>query len=164
MQKIGLISDTHGSLHPKIASFLKDCNQIWHAGDIGSMDVAEQLRKIAPLKAVHGNIDGQGLRMIFPEHQVFMCEEVKVYMTHIGGYPGKYEPKALKRIQKEKPRIFISGHSHILKVINDHAHNLLHMNPGAAGNFGYHQKRTAIRFEIDGNNIRELEVLEVPRR
>ncbi len=164
MQKIGLISDTHGSLPEKLGGFLEHCDQIWHAGDIGSMDVAEKLRAMAPLIAVYGNIDGQGIRMIFPEHQLFMCEGVKVYMTHIGGYPGRYDPRAIAYIQKEQPKLFISGHSHILKVINDPKRKLLHMNPGAAGNYGFHNVLTALRFEIDGSNIREMEVFEAPRR
>jgi hypothetical protein len=163
MTRIGLLSDTHGSIPVKLFEFFKDCDQIWHVGDIGNVQVIEQLEKFKPLTAVHGNIDGAEVRIICPEFQSFSVENVKVLMTHIGGYPGRYESKAFARIRKEKPGLFISGHSHILKVIYDQKHNLLHINPGASGKFGLHQKITMVRFAVDGDEIKDLEVFEKER-
>jgi putative phosphoesterase len=162
--RIGLISDTHGFLHPSVSGFFKDCDEIWHAGDIGTPEVAEKLGELKPLRAVFGNIDGADLRIAFPEVQIFRCEEVKVLMMHIGGYPGRYTPAARKLIESEKPELFISGHSHILKVMPDKKHKLLHINPGAAGRQGLHQSVTLIRFTIEGKEIRDLEVYDQPRR
>ncbi|MEI6696006.1 MAG: metallophosphoesterase family protein [Bacteroidota bacterium] len=163
MTKIGLLSDTHTYLHPKIFEFFKDCHQIWHAGDIGNLSTATQLNEFKPLTAVYGNIDDHVLRSIYPENQLFICEEVKVYMTHIGGYPGKYSFQVKQRIQQEKPDLFISGHSHILKVMYDQKNNLLHMNPGAAGKSGFHQIITLLRFQIEGKNIKDLEIMELDK-
>ena len=163
MKKIGLLSDTHGFLHTKVFESFSSCDQIWHAGDIGSREVVNNLMDFKPLKAVYGNIDGQGIRNNWPETEVFMCEGVKVVMVHIGGYPGRYEKDARALIEKEKPGIFISGHSHILKVMYDKKYNLLHINPGAAGMLGLHLKITMVRFVIDGKEIRDLEVIELPR-
>jgi putative phosphoesterase len=163
MQRIGLLSDTHGSVQPRVMDFFSNCHEIWHAGDIGNMETADKLAAVTTLKAVYGNIDGADLRLRFPKYQVFMCEQVKVMMTHIGGYPGKYEKEARLRIEAEKPGIFICGHSHILKVMYDKKHELLHINPGAAGNSGFHHVITCIRFVIDGKDIRELEVFEKQR-
>ena len=163
MQKIGLLSDTHGSINPRILDFFAACDEIWHAGDIGNMETAEKLSDFKPLKAVYGNIDGQEIRNSYPKYQVFNCELVKVLMTHIGGYPGHYEKEARQLIVSEKPGIFISGHSHILKVMYDKKHELLHINPGAAGNSGFHNVITCVRFIIDGKDIRDLEVFEKER-
>lgn len=163
MIRIGLISDTHNYLHPKILNFLNECDEIWHAGDIGSLETANELEKLKPFKAVYGNIDGQALRLSYPEIKIFTCENVKVLMIHIGGYPGRYEKKALEVIQTQKPKLFISGHSHILKVIYDKKNELLHINPGSAGKYGLHNVITAIRFVIDSIEIKELEIIEVDK-
>ncbi|MEJ2595335.1 MAG: metallophosphoesterase family protein [bacterium] len=163
MKKIGLLSDTHGFLHPAVSDFFKDCDEIWHAGDIGTLEVARQLSDMKPLRAVHGNIDGGQLRIQFREAEQFLCEQARVLILHIGGYPGKYSPKALKLIREFQPSLFISGHSHILKVMYDEKHNLLHINPGAAGKSGLHQSTTMVRFIIDGERIRDLEVYDQPR-
>lgn len=163
MKKIGLISDTHGALSLRIVRFLKEVDEIWHAGDIGSEEIADELTQLKPFRAVYGNIDGHVLRRMFPENLRFFCEEVDVLMTHIGGYPGRYEPRIRKEIYSQPPTLFISGHSHILKVIHDKKINCLHINPGAAGNKGFHKVCTAVRFIIDGKNIKDLEVLEFER-
>jgi hypothetical protein len=163
LKRIGLISDTHGYLHPRVSVFFKDCDEIWHAGDIGNIDTADKLSKIKPLKAVFGNIDGQDVRKAYGEIEVFQCEKVKVAMIHIGGYPGKYTATAKELIRKEEPGLFISGHSHILKVMYDEKNSLLHINPGAAGKQGLHKKITMVRFIIDEDNIRDLELFEASR-
>jgi putative phosphoesterase len=163
MTKIGLLSDTHGSLPTKTFEFFKECHQVWHAGDFGNITVLEQLEKFRPLVAVHGNIDNTEIRAIYPEFQVVMVEKVRVLMTHIGGYPGRYFPRALEAIQREMPDLFISGHSHILKVMFDKKYNLLHINPGAAGKSGLHKKITMARFVIDGDQIKDLEIFEQER-
>ena len=163
MKRIGLLSDTHGSLPVKTAEFFASCDEIWHAGDIGDLKTAKTLEGIKPLRAVYGNIDGADLRSYYPEFQVFECEKVKVVILHIGGYPGRYTPLARKLIQSHRPAMFISGHSHILKVIYDKKNQLLHINPGGAGKQGFHQVITLIRFVIDGENIKDLEILEVKR-
>ena len=160
MTKIGLLSDTHNWLNPKVIKHFEGVDQIWHAGDIGSYQIIEQLENIAPVKAVYGNIDGAELRRIFPEVMEFKTEGVSVLMTHIGGYPGKYAPIVKQRVYSNPPKLFICGHSHILKVINDKTLNLLHMNPGAAGKYGFHAVSTILRFVIDGEQIRDLEVIE----
>ena len=164
MKKIGLLSDTHGWLNPAVFEFFKDCDEIWHVGDIGGADVADTLSSFKPLRAVYGNIDDQKIRLMFPKINIFTVENVKVMMTHIGGYPNHYEPGIKELIIKEKPNIFISGHSHILKVMNDHSLNLLHINPGAAGNSGFHRIITMVRFQIDGNRIEKMEVYEKARK
>lgn len=164
MKRIGLLSDTHGFIHPKLFSFFSDCNEIWHAGDIGDIETADKIAHFKPLRAVFGNIDGGLTRQSFKETEVFYCEEVKVMMTHIGGYPGRYEKGIRESIKAIKPKIFISGHSHILKVVNDAKNNLLHINPGAAGKSGFHKKITFIRFVIDGDRIQDLEVFEADRQ
>ncbi|MEI7594179.1 MAG: metallophosphoesterase family protein [Bacteroidota bacterium] len=160
MIKIGLLSDTHNFVLPQAADFFSSCNEIWHAGDIGNYEVIQKLREIKPVKAVYGNIDGQDIRCEFPEFQCFKAEDITVLMIHIGGYPGKYDKYAYSLIQKYQPTIFISGHSHILKVINDPKNNLLHINPGAAGKYGFQQKKTMIRFNIDKAKISDLEVFD----
>ena len=163
MKKIGLLSDTHGWLNPAVFDFFKDCDEIWHVGDIGSTDVADSLSAFKPLRAVYGNIDDQKIRLMFPKINIFTIENVKVMMIHIGGYPSHYEPGIKALIIKEKPNIFISGHSHILKVMNDHELNLLHINPGAAGNTGFHKVITMLRFQIDGSDIKNMELYEKKR-
>lgn len=170
MKKIGLISDTHGYLDPKILDHFKNCDEIWHAGDFGSIAIADQLRQgstedgPAILKGVYGNIDGNDIRSVYPEQLVFMCEEVKVMMRHIGGAPPNYNPETKKELLLHHPMLFISGHSHILKVMFDDKNNCLHMNPGAAGKQGWHKIRTIIRFVIDGTNMKDCEVIELGPR
>jgi hypothetical protein len=163
MKLIGLISDTHGFLDSRFIYHLKNCDEIWHAGDIGSQEVAEKLKGIAPLKAVFGNIDSHKIRLEFPENLRFMCEQIDVFITHIGGYPGRYDKRVKKVLQSKPPTLFICGHSHILKVMNDKKLGILHMNPGAAGNSGLHKVKTILRFKIDGENISDLEVVELKR-
>jgi putative phosphoesterase len=163
MIRIGLLSDTHGYLHPRVFDFFSSCHEIWHAGDIGSAETAQRLIEFKSLKAVHGNIDGTEVRTMFRERLLFMCEEVKVLLIHIGGYPGRYEKGVLEYIRQEKPGLFISGHSHILKVMFDKQNQLLHMNPGAAGKSGLHQVITLLRFVIDGAEIKDLEICEISR-
>tara|TARA_B110000438_G_C15699521_1_gene600401 strand:+ start:591 stop:1085 length:495 start_codon:yes stop_codon:yes gene_type:complete len=163
MKLIGLISDTHGFLDSRFAVHLKECDEIWHAGDIGSMEVAKKLKEIAPLKAVFGNIDNHKIRLEFAENLRFMCEKIDVFITHIGGYPGRYDKKVKKKLKTNPPTLFICGHSHILKVMNDKKLEILHMNPGAAGNSGLHKVKTMLRFKIDGENISDLEVIELKR-
>ena len=163
MKLIGLISDTHGFLDSRFIYHLKNCDEIWHAGDIGSQEVAEKLKETAPLKAVFGNIDSHKIRLEFPENLRFMCEQVDVFITHIGGYPGRYDKRVREQLQSKPPTLFICGHSHILKVMNDKKLGILHMNPGAAGNSGLHKVKTMLRFKIDGKNISYLEVVELER-
>ena len=166
MKRIGLISDTHGFLDEAVFRHFKDCHEIWHAGDFGTAAIAEQLKEKTglPLRGVYGNIDGTDVRSVYPETLVWNCEEVTVYMTHIGGYPGRYTPGIKQELQNSGARLFICGHSHILKVIYDEKIGCLHMNPGAAGNQGWHKVRTLIRFTIDGANIRDAEVIELGMR
>lgn len=163
MKTIGLISDTHSYLHPSVTNFLTQCNEIWHAGDIGDIETAKSLASIKPFKAVYGNIDGQDIRSFYPLYQDFMCEGVRVLIIHIGGYPGRYSKEARQLISELRPKLFICGHSHILKVIPDKKYDLLHLNPGAAGKSGFHKVITAMKFIIDGTDIRDLEILEIER-
>lgn len=161
--KIGCLSDTHGFYDQRLDDFLGWCDEIWHAGDIGSIQVAGKLEAIAPLRAVHGNIDGQEIRNIYPAHQRFICGGIDVWITHIGGYPGKYDPAVRGLINSSPPGLFIAGHSHILKVMRDKKRGLLHINPGAAGRIGLHTVQTAIRFVISEGVVTSLEVIELPR-
>ena len=163
MTKIGLLSDTHGLIHERIFSFFKDVDEIWHAGDFGNLETADQLAAFKPLRGVYGNIDGHEVRTVHPLHQRFMCENVDVWMTHIGGYPGRYERYVKPEIYTNSPNLFISGHSHILKVMFDKKLNFLHINPGAAGAHGFHKFRTAIRFVIDRSDIKDLEIWQIKR-
>jgi len=163
MKRIGLISDTHGSIHPRVFSFFKDCDEIWHAGDIGNIEVLDRLKEFKPVRAVYGNIDGGNLRISCKEYELFTIESVRVIIMHIGGYPGRYSALGKKLIIEHKPKLFISGHSHILKVIPDNKNKLLHINPGAAGNSGQHQVITFVRFIVDTGKVIELEIFEVPR-
>jgi len=158
---IGLISDTHHYLDEVVFEHFKNCDEIWHGGDFGTMVVAEKLQAFKPLKGVYGNIDGPDVRAIYPEQLIFNCEGIKVMMRHIGGYPPKYNPATKKEIESHQPQLFISGHSHILKVMYDEKLNCLHMNPGAAGKQGWHKVRTLIRFVIDGKEMKNCEVIEL---
>lgn len=142
--------------------FFEHCDEIWHVGDIGSIEVLEKLQKFLPTRAVFGNIDGQEIRTLLPLEQSFTIEGIPVFMTHIGGYPGKYAPGVIQKLRTKRPKVFISGHSHILKVMYDKKLNLLHINPGAAGKQGFHQVRTLVRFVIDGSEIKDLEIKEIP--
>ncbi|WP_313191306.1 metallophosphoesterase family protein [Sphingobacterium sp.] len=162
--KIGLLSDTHGYLDDAVLKHFEKCDEIWHAGDFGSMEIIEKLEAFKPLRGVYGNIDDKDIRLKFPEHLRFHCEQVDVWMTHIGGYPGKYSPLVKPEILNNPPKLFITGHSHILKVQFDPKLQLLHLNPGAAGKQGWHQIRTAMRFEINGDKIENLEVIELGSR
>jgi uncharacterized protein len=164
MTRIGLISDTHGYLDDQVFKYFEACDEIWHAGDFGSIELAKKLAAFKPLKGVYGNIDGQDVRAVYPEDLAFTCEKVKVLITHIGGYPPKYNPHSMPLIRKHKPQLFICGHSHILKVIYDDALKCLHMNPGAAGREGWHEMKTLLRFVVDGNDIRNCEIIKLGKR
>lgn len=164
MKKILLISDTHGHLDQKIQKYINGVDQVWHAGDIGTTNVTDSISGFKPLKAVYGNIDGHLLRSQFPENQIFICEGVKVLMTHIGGYPGRYNPRVRKLILEHKPQLYICGHSHILKVMHDRRNGLLHMNPGACGIQGFHKFRTLLRFELNQRKIENVEAIELGMR
>jgi len=164
VKSIGLLSDTHSFLDPRIAEYFSACDEIWHAGDIGSIRVAEQLSRFKTFRAVHGNIDGQDIRSMYPADLVFLCEEMKIFITHIGGYPGNYFPEAGKKISAYQPDLFICGHSHILKIMRDEKYHLLHINPGAAGKSGFHKMRTLVRFHVNGKKIEKLEVIELGLR
>lgn len=161
MTKILLLSDTHSHLDEKILQYASEADEVWHCGDFGNVSVLETLQNIKPLRGVYGNIDGTEVRQWVPEVNRFLCERVEVLMIHIGGYPNKYSPLAKKEIGMKSPQLFISGHSHILKAMYDEKHQLLHLNPGACGKSGWHQVRTMMRFEIDGDNIQNLEVIEL---
>ena len=161
MTRIALLSDTHAYWDERYAKYFAECDEIWHAGDIGSLELANRLQDIRPRKAVHGNIDGGDLRRIYPETLTWQCEEAKIMMTHIGGYPGKYDPRIRKQLYATMPDLFISGHSHILKVQYDPTLSCLHINPGAAGIHGFHKVRTLVRFTIDGGAFSDLEVIEL---
>ena len=163
MKKILLISDTHGYIDEKIIKYANQVDEIWHAGDIGDISVTDTLKTIKPLKAVYGNIDDQKIRSEFPLHNRFLCEKVDVWITHIGGYPKKYNSKIIDELRSNPPDLFICGHSHILKVINDKDLNLLHINPGAIGKNGLHNVRTMIQFEINGDKIENLSIVEFKR-
>jgi len=161
MIRIGLLSDTHGFLDENVINHFQNCDEIWHAGDFGAIEIARALKEKKTLKGVYGNIDGQDIRVEFPEQLVFTCEEVKVMIRHIGGYPPKYNPETKREILMHKPQLFISGHSHILKIMYDDKLSCLHMNPGAAGKQGWQKVRTIIRFAIDGKEIKNCEVIEL---
>ncbi|MCO5934930.1 metallophosphatase family protein [Mucilaginibacter sp. RB4R14] len=161
MVKIGLISDTHGYLDDVVFKHFENCDEIWHAGDFGDIELADKLAAFKPLKGVYGNIDGKDIRQVYPEHLRFMCEKVDVWMTHIGGYPDRYAPDVKRDIYTKPPGLFISGHSHILKVIFDKKINCLHINPGAAGKQGWHKVQTLVRFSITDEKIHTLDVIEL---
>jgi len=164
LKRIGLISDTHHYLDPAVFTHFNQCDEIWHAGDFGTIALAQQLSAFKPLKGVYGNIDGNDIRTVYPEKLRWQCEGVEVYMTHIGGYPPRYTPDVKKELIARPPQLFICGHSHILKVMYDDKLQCLHMNPGAAGNQGWHKVKTLIRFVIDGTNMKDCEVIELGKR
>jgi putative phosphoesterase len=163
MKKILLLSDTHSHLDKAMLKYINQADEVWHAGDIGDIKVTDEIKKLKPLRAVYGNIDNALIRSEFPLHNRFFCEEIDVWITHIGGYPGRYTPSVKESLNNNPPKLFITGHSHILKVINDKKLGLLHMNPGAAGIHGFHQVRTMLRFEIHKDKIQKLEVIEIQR-
>lgn len=163
--KIGLISDTHSLLDAKVFTHFRDCDEIWHAGDIGDPAVVDALEQFKPLKAVFGNIDEANLRIRFPEDLWMNCEGLHIWMTHIGGAPPRYNPRVKNILKEKQPDIFICGHSHILRVKKDPQYNnMLYINPGAAGNHGFHQMKTLIRFEISAKTVKNMEVIELGRR
>ena len=161
LKKILLLSDTHSYIDDRILEYAKNADEIWHAGDFGNLEVIDELKKVGKLRGVFGNIDDAKIRAEFPEIAIFECEKVKVFMIHIGGYPHKYAPRVKEKLKEEKPQVFISGHSHILKVMHDKDLEILHLNPGAAGKHGWHKMRTMLRFEINGEKIENLEVIEL---
>ncbi len=164
MTKIGLLSDTHGFIDKRILDFFKEVDEIWHAGDFGTVEVFDQLSTFKTLRCVYGNIDGYDIRIRTSEILSFSCEEVKVIMTHIGKQYGQYTKKLLPTIIKEKPQLVVCGHSHILQIKYDKSMQFLFVNPGAAGNYGIHKVKTACRFVIDGKQIKDMEILELPRK
>ena len=164
MKKIGLLSDTHGYWDEKFETYLSSCDEIWHAGDIGSLELAGRFAALGSFRAVYGNIDDYKTRSAYPQTQRFTLENVEVLMTHIGGYPGRYDPSIRAQLFARPPKLFISGHSHILKVMYDKKLGCLHMNPGAAGKYGFHRVRTLLRFVLDEGDIRDLEVIEIGRQ
>lgn len=164
MTNILLLSDTHSHLDDTILKYAAKADEIWHAGDIGDISVTDQLAKLKPIKAVYGNIDNHVIQKEFPLNNRFMCEDVDVLITHIGGYPPKYNARTRPELKKNPPKLFICGHSHILKVMMDKKLGVLHMNPGACGKHGFHQVRTMLRFQIDGAEIKNLEVIEIGKR
>lgn len=164
MKKILLLSDTHSHIDDAILKYVKQADEVWHAGDIGNLEVTDTLQKLKPLRAVYGNIDDNRAQLEFPLDHKFMCEDVAVWITHIGGYPDRYNPRIREEIKQNTPKLFISGHSHILKVMWDKKLNLLHMNPGACGKHGFHQMRTMLQFVIDGDKITDLVVIELGAR
>ena len=164
MTKVLLLSDTHSYIDDQILKYVKQADEVWHAGDIGTIKVTDTIKALKPLRAVYGNIDGTEIRSEFPLNNRFLCEEVDVWITHIGGYPNRYDLRVREEIKQNPPKIFISGHSHILKVQFDKKLNLLHLNPGAVGKHGFHKVRTMLRFTIDGSDIKNLEIVELEKR
>ncbi|GLU44009.1 metallophosphoesterase [Allomuricauda sp. NBRC 101325] len=164
MTKVLLLSDTHGHMDDTILKYAAQADEIWHAGDIGSLSVTDKLEALKPVRGVHGNIDDHVIQKEFPENNRFMCEDVDVWITHIGGYPNRYNIRVRDEIKNNPPKLFICGHSHILKVMHDKKLDLLHMNPGASGKHGFHQVRTMLRFVINGDKISDLEVIELGKR
>lgn len=162
--KIGLISDTHSHLDPKVLEYFQSVDEIWHAGDIGEVSVTQQLEQLKPLRAVYGNIDDKNLQALYPEDLWFDCEGLRIWMTHIAGSPPNYNPRTKKILKEKSADVLICGHSHILKVIKDPKYNLLYINPGAAGNHGFHHIKTIMRFEILNKEIKNMEVIELGKR
>lgn len=165
MKKIGLLSDTHSYLDPKVFTYFENCDEVWHAGDIGDASLIYQLEDFKPVRAVFGNIDGKDIQQRYPEDARFTCEGVTVWMTHIGGAPPNYNPRVKKYLRQHAPQLFICGHSHILRIKRDPAFdNMLYVNPGAAGQHGFHQTKTLVRFELDAGKIQNMEVIELGKR
>ena len=164
VRKILLLSDTHSYLDDQILKYVKQSDEVWHAGDIGNISLTDRIKKIKPLRAVFGNIDGKEIRAEFPLDLIFEVEHMKVWITHIGGYPNRYYPRIKEKIHIIKPNLFICGHSHILKVIYDKKNDLIHLNPGAVGKHGFHKIRTMLRFELDNGKIKNMEVIELAKR
>lgn len=164
MKKILLLSDTHSYIDHQILKFVKQADEVWHAGDIGDLKVTDTLQKLKPLRAVYGNIDNNEARSEFPLDNKFTLEKVAVWITHIGGYPNNYNQRVKEELKKNTPKLFITGHSHILKVVFDKKLNLLHINPGAAGKHGFHKVRTMVRFELNASKIENMEVIELETR
>jgi putative phosphoesterase len=164
MTKIGLLSDTHGYLDPKVFEYFKDVDEIWHAGDVGSPEVILELEKFKPTRGVFGNIDDHEVRAMWPEHNAFKCEGIKVLISHIGGKPYKYRKDSYPQIQSEKPNVFVCGHSHILLVQFDKKINAMWLNPGACGFKGFHKVKTLLRFDVDGDKLKNMEVIELGQR
>lgn len=162
--RIALISDTHNFLDPKVFKYFQQCDEIWHAGDIGTVSIADELASIKPVRAVYGNIDGWDVRNVYPKNLRFICDGLKVWMTHIGGQPSKYFPDIRAELEKNPPKLFICGHSHILKVMYDKKYQMLYMNPGAAGNYGAHVVKTILRFSIEKSEVKNLEVVELGKK
>jgi len=163
MKSIALLSDTHSVLDERFIRHLKNSDEIWHAGDIGSLEIYDKLKTLSNVRAVYGNIDNHKIRITLASELFFKCEGINVYMTHIGGKPGKYSKGIKEKIEKTEPNVFICGHSHILKIMNDKKNNLLYINPGAAGDHGIHQVKTIIKFNIDKKNIKDLKIIELKR-
>jgi putative phosphoesterase len=164
-KKIALLSDSHSYMGNEIIDAIKDCDELWHAGDVGDYAVIDKLdTHFKTIRLVHGNIDGFDVRTTWPKDQLFICEGVKVFMTHIGGYPGRYNKRVRAILEAEKPNLYICGHSHILKVVRDKRLNLLHMNPGACGHYGFHFVRTLIKFELHQSKIKDVAVVELGKR
>lgn len=164
MKRIGLISDTHSHIEPSLVQYFAEVDEIWHAGDIGDISVIDKLEEIAPTKAVYGNIDNHVVRACYPQDLRWVCEGVDIFMTHIGGYPGRYNKRVREILNESPPKLFICGHSHILKIMPDKKLNLLHINPGAAGVHGFHKIKTVVRFSIDKGIIKDMEVVELGLR
>lgn len=164
MKRIGLMSDTHGFLDEKVLKYFEACDEIWHAGDIGTIEVADKIEGYKPFRAVYGNIDGADIRQRYPLDLRFDCEGLDVLITHIGGYPNRYSKRVREKMLENPPKLFISGHSHILKVMPDNKFDLLHINPGACGNHGFHQIKTIVRFSVDAGELFDLEVIELGKR
>ena len=164
MTSIGLMSDTHDFLDPLVFKYFADCDEVWHAGDIGDLAITDTLEGLFTVRAVYGNVDNEKVRATWPLDLHFQCEGVKVWMTHIGGYPGRYKQRIREQMRVVRPDLFICGHSHILKIIYDKQYGHLHMNPGACGNHGFHQVKTLIRFKIDGATFHDVEVIELGKR
>ncbi len=164
MKKILLVSDTHSFIDEQILKYVRQADEVWHAGDIGSLEVADAISKLKPFRAVYGNIDDKLTRVEYPLNNIFEVENVKVVMTHIAGYPTKYSVRAKRLIQTHRPKLFVCGHSHILKVQYDNTLSVLHLNPGACGKYGFHTIRTMLRFELDNGDIKNMEIIELERR
>ena len=164
MARIGLLSDTHGFFDPRLRDFFAECDEIWHAGDIGNIETADEIAAFKPFRAVYGNIDGHEVRTVYPENLEFRLQGMDIWITHIGGYPGNYDQRVRSRIRMNTPDLFICGHSHICKVMPDKKLGLMHINPGAAGKSGFHKFRTAVRFKIEDGSIKDLEVIELEER